>query len=344
MGLGEAGCLTVVVGADTEKVLDAFAAESKERVSIEDASLVPTPHVAVADAAGGALVAVELNGYEGSRPEVLARASRRGKAASVYWEINGMVTVSCASRGRLVASADLSEGTEDADLPARLRTLLPAADDDLVAAGGAMVERYTGITVPPGVLDGLPEAYVVHPRPEQRDLETPDNTALNYDYPQLVRGIVAAGPAAQRRLAEWAAEQAVSVVGLTAEPAVREVTSQFGGSPVAQQTLRFVQFSARIDREELRAEAAHQREEYNDAHLHPREREARLEAAEREYHRAIRRNFALTAVEYACQNDSLSAALGAVDTALHSLAPGTARDALADKVADLLNHRPGPSS
>jgi hypothetical protein len=337
-GFGEAGCLTVVVAADTATVLDAFAAEPNERIPIEDAALIPTPHVALADA-GGALVAVELNGYEGSRPEVLARGSRRGKAASVYWEINGMVIVSCATRGRVVASVDLSVDTEDTDLPARLRAMLSSADDDLVALGGAMVERYTGIAIGPGSFERLPEAYVVYPRPEERDVEDPDRASLRYEYPQLVAGIVSADQAVRRRLAQWCAEQALGVVGLAAEQAVREVTGQFGEATVPHQTFRFTQYSARIDRDEQRAEAAYRREESRDDWSIVRaEREARLMKTDREYQRAIRRNFALAAVEYACQNDSVSAALGSVDSTLYSVAPGTAREALADKVAELLAH------
>jgi hypothetical protein len=35
-GLGEAGCVTVVLGADGGKVLDAFAAQPDERVPLPD--------------------------------------------------------------------------------------------------------------------------------------------------------------------------------------------------------------------------------------------------------------------------------------------------------------------
>jgi hypothetical protein len=340
-GLGEAGCVTVVVAGDREKVLDAFAAEPDERVAIEDAAMVPSPHVALVDAEGG-LIAVELSGYEGSRADVLARASRAGKAASVCWEIDGMVVVSFASRGRVVASGDLSVGADGAELPARLRALLPAADGDLVAAGGAMVERYTGIAVRAGVFESLGEAYVVNPRPEERALEHPERTSLRYDHPQLVAGVVSAEPATRRRVAEWCAEQAVAVVGLAGQDAVREVTGQFGGSGVARQTVRFTQLTARVSREERRGEAAFRRaEDSNDWEVPREEREARKEAAHRDWNRAIRQEFALAAVEYACQNDSVSAALGAVDSALYSVDPGPRRKALAEKVADLLT-RPNP--
>jgi stage V sporulation protein SpoVS len=335
-GLGEAGCVTVVVAADRETVLDAFAAEQIERVPIEDAADVSSPQVAVVDAGNGQ-VAVELNGYEGSRPDVLARASRRGKAASVYWEINGMVIVSCASRGRLVASVDLSVDDQGADLPARLRSLLRAEDGDLVAVGAAMVERYTGIAIQPGFLADLGEAYVVCPRPDERDIEDPERTTLRYDYPHLVSGIVSAAPTVRRRLAEWCAEQALATVGLAAQDAIREVTGQFGRSSAARQTLKFTQLVARVSREERRGEAAFRREEYSDDWDVPRvELEAGQAAAHREWNRAIRQEFALAAVAYACQNDSVSAALGAVDSALYSVDSGQTRDAFAGKVADLL--------
>lgn len=337
-GLGEAGCVTVALAADRPKVLDAFAAEPDERVAIEEAADVPSPHVAVIDTDGG-LVAVELNGYEGSRPDVLQRLSRRGKAASVYWEINGMVIVSCASRGRVVAAVDLSVDDEGGDLPARLRSLLRAGDADLVAVGAAMVQRYTGVAVQPGLSGGLGEAYAVNPRPEEPDVQLPEYTSLRYDYQHLVDGIVAAEPVARRRLAEWCAEQALAVVGLAGEDAVREVTGQFGGSGPARQTLRFTQLRARASREETRAEAAYRRVEYNYDWEEPHgERAARLEAADRAWNRAIRQEFALATVEYACQADSVSAAIGAVSMALFSVNSGPGRDSFAEKVADLLGN------
>jgi hypothetical protein len=218
--------------------------------------------------------------------------------------------------------------------------MLPETDDDLVAVGAAMVERYTGITVRPGLFERLPEAYVVSPRPEQRDVQHPDRTGLRYESPQLVAGIVAADQMLRRRLAEWCAKQAVSVVGLAAEDPVREVTEQFDGATVPHPTLRFTQYSAQIDRAEQRAETAYRREEYShDSSIGPREQEARVAAAEREYFRAIRRNFALAAVEYTFQDDAISAALGAVDSSLYSVDPGAPREALAAMVADLLTNQ-----
>ena len=40
-------------------------------------------------------VLIEDNGYEGAQPDVLAALSRKGRAASVFWNVNGIAMFGC---------------------------------------------------------------------------------------------------------------------------------------------------------------------------------------------------------------------------------------------------------
>ena len=119
-GFGEAGCVTVAVPATRVAVLDAFAADPGERIAILDASLGPIAHVALADT-GDSVVAYEWNGYEGSRAEVLQRASRQGKAADQpgNWEAKPLIAAIDARRLR--RSAPTTVSTAKKQIPPAIR-------------------------------------------------------------------------------------------------------------------------------------------------------------------------------------------------------------------------------
>jgi hypothetical protein len=78
----------------------------------------------VVDVPGG-VVAVEFNGYQDSRAEVLGPASRMGRATtSIFWNVNYVVQFTCARRGRTLAMTDLGLGVDADELPRSLRQLL----------------------------------------------------------------------------------------------------------------------------------------------------------------------------------------------------------------------------
>lgn len=331
-GLGEAGCVMVVSPAASAAVLDAFAADPAERVEISEASL-GVAHVAITQIEG-AVVAYEVNGFEGSRMDVLERASRGGKAASVFWNVNGVALFAAARRGRVVCSVDLLLGDDPVELPARLRKLLPAdpVEADLVAVGAAMVEVFTGIAVTPDMLSAQRLAYVVHPRPEPLDTMTVEDCALADEYPDLVSEIAAASDPVRRAIAEWSARQALRQVELLTDAAVQTVTSQFGGSSVASPTVQFMQRVAQVERDQARAYERYSKKQY-----HPHE-PYWVEQLENVW--ANQRSWAMLATRYACQEDDLSAALGAVQATEVCFRSASAGAQFAAEVARLMTMPP----
>jgi hypothetical protein len=187
------------------------------------------------DAAGvAAAVLIENNGFEGSRMEVLAALSRQGKAASVFWNVNGLVVFGCARRGNVVASVELLDAVAEA-LPRSLRPFLQDGDveQDPVAVGMAMVEEFTGVHLPA-------EGEVTRPSTGYR-IELPifglpvtrdELVELGHPTPALVSAVLAASPTVRRRLSEWAARAAVDHAGLAADPWLGAVLGQLGtGAP-----------------------------------------------------------------------------------------------------------------
>lgn len=139
--LGEAACVTAVAGARAQEVLAAFRSESV------------TAPVSVQEVAGG-VIAVELNGFQGSLAAVLGGLSNHGRAASIFWNVEDDNAFSCARSGRVESTVDMydADAPADVDLPSDLMPLfVSAADDDgvsLWAVGLAMVEAFTGMVVP----------------------------------------------------------------------------------------------------------------------------------------------------------------------------------------------------
>ncbi len=174
----------------------------------------------------------------------ISRAGSSKIAASLYWNVNGTVTVTCARKGKVVASIDLSYVEEEdlAEMPRSLRPLArlcveaedaehtgAAAGVDVLAVGAAMVDTYTGVAFTRQDLEAASVRGIV-PRPS--DLTTYPRESQHWAKdPRLAElgGSVADRPDPDLRLlAEWAATAAVREAGLTDEPAVREVLGQFG--------------------------------------------------------------------------------------------------------------------
>ena len=163
--LGDAACVTVIVGSPANEVLARFGADSSRTMAAADGD-APGGSVAVVGVPGGVL-AVEFNGFQGSLGEVIQRLSTDGLAASMFWNVNDDNAFSCARDGQLIASVDMydAEDGDEIDLPEELRDLFELAADedaDLHAVGVAMVERFTGVAVPE---DAIASITVAHPVP-----------------------------------------------------------------------------------------------------------------------------------------------------------------------------------
>ncbi len=212
--------------------------------------------------AGGA-IAVEDNGYQGTREAVLALASKAAanrKAASIFWNVNGVVRFTCAAKGKLVASVELGMVDDPEDLPAALRKLaaLSESDDaDLVAVGAAMVEKYTGTTFFAEDLAGLDEWYLLEPPLDVLPTVTEESASLVYctqhggdpNIAKVLAGIGTLDAARQRHLAHWVAEIAFDQAALGEEGArYASVVASLDGDAVSPVPPSLIVYMQKVER------------------------------------------------------------------------------------------------
>lgn len=180
--LREAATITVVTGAAPADVLRAFGAdpdraEPAQEIA-QELSLRQSmdPWMMVAQV-GEAVLAVEDNGWQGAQEPVLRLASAGGRAASMYWNVNGVTRLSFAERGRLLADFEPPGATDEPAVLTALAGLDFEDYRDLVEKGLVAVERFTGHRIGQADVDRvlaagvgfrivpqLPELYV-YPRP-----------------------------------------------------------------------------------------------------------------------------------------------------------------------------------
>lgn len=143
-----AATVTVVTGASAEDVLRAFGADPARPVGISALESSDEMWVAVLTA-GDAVLAVENNGFQGSDGRVLCRASAGGRAASMFWNVNGMTRLSFAEGGQVLAAFEPGlEEAEEAEAAGPVAAALNGLDfddyRDTSAKGLVAVERFTG--------------------------------------------------------------------------------------------------------------------------------------------------------------------------------------------------------
>lgn len=297
-----AGCVTLSVGSDREAVAAAFGVDLTARVP---ASTAPMEHVAqVHDGAAGAVVVVEDNGFEGSRAVVLRAASRHGKAASIFWNVNGLVVFSCARRGKVLYSEEFAFDDEHDGLP---RSLMPfaelaAADDaDLVAIGAAMVVAFTGVEVEPAAITD--EWHLLTPQVEEPTVVDAASSPLRWNHPALVDALASTPSDRRRPLAAVLAGLAAREGSLVDDDVVVEVLASVSPATAGTRTTaleRFVQRAVKDD------EALWARHDYADS-------DGRAEPLAEEAARVHRASWVGRALLAACHPDELSAVLGLAD-------------------------------
>lgn len=194
IGVGEAGCVTVVAGLTGADVLEAFGAESDLRVSLAADRDTAPPNLAGLVELGDACVFVEPNGFQGAPHEVLRRASKSGAAAAVQWDVNGSVYVGCARKGRVLCLVDLVVDEELEGMPAKLKRLMPddRIEADLVAVGAAMVETFVGTGFGAQDLSGIDMFHVLSTVLSDLRWQSPTSSPLRYDASWRLDRVVAA--------------------------------------------------------------------------------------------------------------------------------------------------------
>nr|WP_201748882.1 DUF6461 domain-containing protein [Micromonospora acroterricola] len=225
--LSEAATVTVVTGADAAAVLRAFGADPARPESMRAISedlmgrQSIDPWVAVLDV-GGAAVAVEYNGWQGSTAPVLTRASAGGRAASMFWNVNALTRLSFAEDGEVLLSV---EPFGDLDAPPPLGAALAGLDfadhhRGKRLMGLVAVQRFTGHGITADDLARIeaadigfrivPDLPTLYPRqPQYGDTVGPTTETLaRLPAPEL------------RDLAWWAAAEAVRYAGLGEDPEI----------------------------------------------------------------------------------------------------------------------------
>lgn len=228
--IGEAGCVTFVAGADVASVARGFGGRAGDAITmtLRDLDARPGEDLVAVRPLGRWVLAVEINGWQGSRAEVLTRTSQSTHAVSAFWNVNALTRFSYAVGGRVLTafeamSPQSRQGAEPDALEA-IRAGLPW--DDFVPAMLALASRVTGQRLTRDMLAGQFQVFPVQPWAEEVSPEvSPEYEGLTYDDPPLAWALREVGA---RRLSDvsWsAARRAVTGAGLASDPAVATVLS-----------------------------------------------------------------------------------------------------------------------
>lgn len=214
--LRDGACVTLVAPADAAGIVRGFGGDpaGARRTSLAETGMpsVDEPVVAVRDL-GSWLLVVEVNGWQGSRPEVLRRISAGGRAVSAYWNVNLTTRFSYAVDGRVltafeVMSSDRRHGA-DPDCLEEARAGLPWETGEWVPLMLALASRVTGLRIEPGWFNG--DFAVMPVSPVDDDPASaiyPPTEALTYDDGPLAWALLHADDAARRSVAGIAARYA----------------------------------------------------------------------------------------------------------------------------------------
>lgn len=164
--LAQAATVTVVTGSTCDQVLRAFGADPSRPEPIDtivhDLTLrgAINPWITALDT-GDAVLVVEDNGFHGTNSEVLTAVSARGRAASMFWNVNAVTRLSFAEQGRLLASFE-PFGDEDTRPPVTeaLAGLDFAEYGERSHKGLVAVERFTGRGITAADLTQMREAGI----------------------------------------------------------------------------------------------------------------------------------------------------------------------------------------
>jgi hypothetical protein len=249
--LDDAACLTLTEAATVAEVARAFGGDPgrARELTLDEAAeqLTEGPWIAVRPV-GSWVLAVELNGWQGSRPEVLERVSAGGRAVSAYWSVNGQTQFCYADRGQVMTAFDAvfpeRRTGADPDALAPAADGLPWADALPVPLLLALLARVTGSPPDPTWLDGTLQVFPIEVLAEAVDAGIdPDTEELTYGQPLLAWELRHATGPGQRAAALAAARYAINLAGLADDPVV--ALGLRGASEAAGQLQKL---AARLDR------------------------------------------------------------------------------------------------
>lgn len=223
--IGEAGCVTFVADADVASVARGFAGRA------DDATPMPLRNVdarlgedlVAVRSLGPWVLAVEVNGWQGSRPEVLARISQGTRAVSAFWNVSALTRFSYAAEGRVLTAFEAMspESRQGAEPDALEATRANLRWDDFVPAMLALVSRVTGQRLTRDILSGEFQVFPVEPPAEEiRPEISPEHEGLTYDDPPLAWALREADARRLSAVSWSAALRAVTEASLASDPAV----------------------------------------------------------------------------------------------------------------------------
>lgn len=161
-----AATVTVITGSNTQDVLRAFGADLAQPLALSEVEYSDEMWLAVLEVPA-AVLAVEINGFQGSDQDVLCRASASGRAASMFWNVNALARLSFAEGGQLLAAFE--PGLESSEEAEAVPSVAAALDDldfddyrDTTAKGLVAVERFTGRGFTPQDLERIEEADIAY--------------------------------------------------------------------------------------------------------------------------------------------------------------------------------------
>ncbi len=333
----EAGCITLVAGLSATEALKRVGADLARSTPgrVDGARPQGYPTISALDVGSPdspSAALIEDNGFDGAQPDVLAALSRGGRAASVFWNVNGIVMFGCARRGKLVCTTELPD--EPAELPRSLHRLMRSASDDdapLVAIAMAMAATFTGVRVEPEPALVDPQTWYPITAPILRLPVTAEElVGIGLPSEELVRQVQDADESSRRRLAEWSVKEGLIWVGLQDDAAAEELFAQFGHERPTTVGVGLARARVEAERQCDLAGDRHQRI-YNDR----RTPQSELDAVGAGTTMWAHRMWALRAVAYTCLEDSVTAALGATYCASYS---GTDRGTFLAEAATVLTN------
>lgn len=229
-------CLTVLAGQPSASAVSAFTVDTTA-APVNTRQAGNEPAVGITTVQGGTL-AVEINGYEGNRANLLRAASRAGRAGSVYWNVDRLVMLNFAENGNVVALYEvptLRDGHLGSEEAARAFAGLDFADPETTVASAVLaLQRYCGVAFSAAdvtAVDTFQPFLPVLDEPltsVEHDEGWRGLATFRVGDDQLAEDLFALDAAGCRSAAVWAADEALSVVGLDQE---LPLASQLAGQP-----------------------------------------------------------------------------------------------------------------
>jgi Family of unknown function (DUF6461) len=226
----EATCVAVAGGCTEDQLIDRYGGDPAAAVDatpgrVQELAADGGP-VLFVRTVRDLVLAVEDNGWQGTRPEVLREVTTGGgRMISAFWNVNALTEINLAENGEVLVTFEDSTQRFGTD-PDRLLPVLRQIGYPAEALGPqwkewmlALVGAVTGVDVTSPVMDGPFRAVRLVPLPA--DLPTREGLATSYlrrQDPEVSAALDAATDEQLRRAAVAGARLTMAVAGLDREP------------------------------------------------------------------------------------------------------------------------------